>query len=105
MTQAITTTFGEPPGSGSEILRSASPALLARAGAPPFLLLHGTEDDVVPLEQSVELQSALLSHGAEASLVIVAGTAHELVPVGSIQPALTDVVARATDFLASHLGA
>lgn len=44
---------------------------------PPFLLLHGDADPVVPFEQSVAMTEKLLSCGAEASLIRVEGGVHE----------------------------
>lgn len=57
-------------------LRSISPVQHARRDAPPFLLIHGTDDPLVPFEQSVRMQERLRSLGAECELVAVKGGAH-----------------------------
>jgi acetyl esterase/lipase len=40
-------------------VRAANPATHVRAGAPPFLVQHGTRDAVVPAQQSVNLAARL----------------------------------------------
>jgi acetyl esterase/lipase len=42
-----------------ERVRAANPATYVRAGAPPFLLQHGTRDPVVPAQQSVDMAARL----------------------------------------------
>ncbi|WP_309132734.1 alpha/beta hydrolase [Brevibacterium sp.] len=54
-------------------LGSASPTNYVRAEAPPFLLVHGTADLIVPSEQSERLASALQEQGVSAELVLVPG--------------------------------
>lgn len=59
-----------------EIARDASPALQAHAGAPPFLILHGEADHLVPFAQSRALADALAGVGADVELVPVPGASH-----------------------------
>jgi len=54
-----------------EVWREASPALRAARGDAPFLIVHGTEDQDVPMSQSQELLDKLKAAGVEASLVKV----------------------------------
>ncbi|MES2568479.1 MAG: alpha/beta hydrolase [Verrucomicrobiota bacterium] len=54
----------------------ASPVSHAGPSAPPFLLIHGEQDRLVPLEQSLELQSRLLRSGIKARLIVVPGKKH-----------------------------
>ncbi len=56
--------------------RSASPALQVAPGAPPFLVMHGLGDNLVPFTQSVELYDALVAHGNEAILYLIEGFGH-----------------------------
>lgn len=58
--------------------RFASPVTHVRRDAPPFLLLHGEADRVIPLEQSTLLDRALREAGAPSRLVVVAGGQHGL---------------------------
>jgi alpha-L-fucosidase 2 len=57
-------------------LRSLSPIHHVSRNAPPFLLIHGTADTVVPFEQSVRMQEKLLAAGAQCDLVPIRGGGH-----------------------------
>lgn len=59
-----------------EKLIEISPARRVTADAPPFLLIHGTADEVVPLEQSEKLLRALQEHGVSAELILKEGGGH-----------------------------
>ncbi|MEO7124425.1 MAG: alpha/beta hydrolase [Lacisediminihabitans sp.] len=57
--------------------RAASPTTYANHAGPPFLLVHGDRDGLIPHEQSVLLHEALLASGTESTLLLVAGANHE----------------------------
>ena len=59
--------------------KAMSPYYYVESGReyPPFLLLHGDADPVVPYEQSVKMTEKLLECGAEASLICVRDAVHE----------------------------
>jgi acetyl esterase/lipase len=59
----------------------ASPVTHVTASAPPFLLVHGEADSVVPHGQSVELRNALDAVGVDVDLVSVPGADHVFVGV------------------------
>ncbi|MEO8268443.1 MAG: ChbG/HpnK family deacetylase [Aureliella sp.] len=59
-----------------EKLIAISPARRVTNEAPPFLLIHGTADEVVPLEQSEKLLRALQEHGVSAELILKEGGGH-----------------------------
>jgi acetyl esterase/lipase len=44
--------------------------------APPFLILHGNKDDLVPLSQGELLHDSLQKAGAGADLIIIEGAGH-----------------------------
>ncbi|MFF9042059.1 alpha/beta hydrolase fold domain-containing protein [Streptomyces sp. NPDC014892] len=67
---------GGPLGERAAEARAASPVTHAHPDAPPFLIMHGTEDSLVPLEQSRTLAEALTRAGAEAELIAVPGAEH-----------------------------
>jgi acetyl esterase/lipase len=70
---------GGAPASASELverLKEISPALLVTDKAPPFLIIHGDADPVVPMVQSEKLLAALQSAGVPAELIIKKGGAH-----------------------------
>ena len=52
------------------------------SSVPPFLLLHGDEDDVIPIEESLRTLQALKDSGGSAELVVVHGTKHSMRPEG-----------------------
>lgn len=57
-------------------LTQLSPIGLVRAGVPPFLLIHGDDDLLVPIAQSVEMCRKMTSVGAKCSLVTVPNVGH-----------------------------
>ena len=60
----------------TEALRKISPARLATSKAPPFLLIHGDADPLVPLQQSEAMLAALKNVGVPAELIVKKGGAH-----------------------------
>ncbi len=56
--------------------RSISPARLVTPQAPPFLVIHGDADPVVPLQQSQSLVAALSQAEVPAELIVKEGGAH-----------------------------
>ncbi|KPV60136.1 peptidase S9 [Paenibacillus sp. A3] len=77
--------------------RKASPIEYVRADAPPILIMHGDQDDVVPYEQSVELFQALKQAGHnDTTMYKVNGVGH----IGFTQPHTLDVV---KSFFHTHL--
>jgi acetyl esterase/lipase len=55
---------------------NASPISHVTAAAPPFLLLHGTDDETVPYAQSVDMMNALIEVGVVAELFTADGAGH-----------------------------
>lgn len=60
----------------SEMLRKASPISYVNKKLPPFLLLHGDMDELVPYEESVRYAEALQMAGNDAKLITVNGQGH-----------------------------
>jgi acetyl esterase/lipase len=93
--------------SGDPALAAASPVTYITANAaviPPFLILQGDKDDVVPPRQSVELYDRLKAAGVEATLVIVKNAGHGFVPSGGpINPSLVELVRMIGDFFDENL--
>ena len=56
--------------------RQASPIGYASADAPPFLFFHGSDDRLVPLDQSRRLADRLSRLGVPARLVVFEGEGH-----------------------------
>lgn len=57
-------------------LADASPVMHVTADAPPFLLVHGTADWLVPFAQSEQLHAALTAAGVDCELVPVENAQH-----------------------------
>lgn len=58
------------------VLIKASPVTYVREDMPPFLLMHGTKDEDVPFEQSVEMCAKIKSVGARCDLIAIDGAPH-----------------------------
>lgn len=56
--------------------RRANPIAFIKKDAPPFLIMHGDKDDLVPQNQSELLADALKKAGAPVKLHIVKGGGH-----------------------------
>ena len=69
----------------------------AHGQAPPFLLLHGTADRLVPPRQSQRLADALTSAGATATVELVPDAGHQF--TGITDDALAGLVDRTVRFL------
>ncbi len=89
------TLFGGKVEEKRELARQASPVTYASADDPPFLIVHGTDDPLVPLEQAELMYSALKKAGADATFVKILGGGH-----GFGGP---EVDARVRAFFARHL--
>lgn len=89
---------------GEEQLVSASPVQYAHAGAPPFLIVHGEADDIVPVEQAELLYEALKKAGALVEKLILQNGGHGFEPVGGVvEPSVEEMFARMLQFLGSCL--
>lgn len=60
----------------SDLARKASPILHVSKDDPPFLIMHGDRDELVPLNQSRRFAAALSEAGVEANLVVLKGAGH-----------------------------
>ena len=83
------------------LYRDASPITYVSADAPPFLLFHGTEDDVVLFEQSELMQKALSAHEVPAKLIPVEGAGHGPSMPGAIDP--PDLIEEIITWFQNHL--
>jgi len=77
---------------GSFDLALASPVTYVSADDPPFLILHGEEDALVPIAQSEELLAKLQAADVQVELVPVANAGHGFKPVdGEISPVREEI--------------
>lgn len=74
----VTRLFGGTRSEREALMRLASPLDHVHAGAPPFLIVHGTHDETVPFEQGERLSQALLSAGVDVTFVPIQNAYHNL---------------------------
>ncbi len=98
-------TFGQSFGLATPELVAASPVAYVTQQAPPFLMIEGTDDAVVPPDESKELATRLSADGDSVSLVMVKYAGHGLIQVGHrpIVPGLTQLAKQITSFLTGDL--
>jgi len=59
-----------------DLARQASPITYATDDDPPFLLVHGDADRIVPYEQAVTFRDALKKSGVDVTLLTIQGGGH-----------------------------
>jgi acetyl esterase/lipase len=83
----------------SPVLKVAGPVTYISKDDPPFLIVHGDKDAVVPLNQSQILYDRLLAAGVPAKLVVVKNAGHTFTPTGgSISPTRIEITTMVADF-------
>ncbi len=75
---------------------AASPIDQISPGDPPMLLIHGRQDPLIPVSQSLEMQAALTAAGVRNELILVNG-GHEL----DFPPHYPNLIPEVLDFLNS----
>lgn len=76
----IVSLFGGRLSEKRELAELASPLYQADQDDVPFLIMHGDQDNLVPLQQSKSLHEKLKAAGADSTLVILAGNGHGFGP-------------------------
>jgi acetyl esterase/lipase len=71
----------------AEAFASASPITHIDSKDPPFLLIHGSDDSVVPVTQSQQMNVALTEAGVESELVVIPNVKHSFVGKTSVETA------------------
>ncbi|GAB4335571.1 MAG: hypothetical protein Kow0010_23080 [Dehalococcoidia bacterium] len=99
----LATVFGADS-RAAEVVTEASPVSWVSPDDPPFLILHGAEDALVPLSQSEFLLEALQAAGVESSLIVVENAGHGFAPQGGpIAPSRDEIIDAIADFFEAHL--
>ncbi|HEY9788072.1 MAG TPA: alpha/beta hydrolase, partial [Candidatus Obscuribacterales bacterium] len=75
--------------------RLASPVFFASKGDPPFLIMHGNKDVVVPLKQSEELHEALKKAQVQTTFQVVKDAPHWFLTAENVR--------RVVEFFDDHL--
>ena len=99
----VTNFLGVFPGDAPEVASLASPVAHVSPGDPPFLLVHGTEDDLVPVNQARRMKAALTRVGARATVLELAGIGHAFVGLASSE--MPEVRCTTLAFLSRWIGA
>ena len=91
-------------GFGEDNVAAASPITHVTSDDPPFLLIHGDRDRLVPYEQSQLMYGRLVQMNVPVQLVIVKNADHSFTaPDGTATPTLAEINQIILDFLAKHL--
>jgi acetyl esterase/lipase len=69
--------MGGPVQEKSALAKTANPITYIDKNDPPFLIMHGDNDQLVPLGQSIILAKALLDAGVEVTMKTIHGAGHE----------------------------
>ena len=93
--------FGGPIDEKQALIRAASPVTHISKDDPPFLLVHGENDRVVPYVQSVEFDKALKAGGVESTFYTVKGAGHGFRNAGAAERTAIDRAVR--EFFDKHL--
>lgn len=88
--------LGGLPEKKKQLAKEASPVAFVATGDPPFLIMHGDKDKVVPVKQSEELYQALKEAQVDAQLIIVKDGEHRFVSPATLK--------QAVDFFHQKLG-
>jgi acetyl esterase/lipase len=72
----VTGLLGGPIEENKERAAQASPVTYVSKDDPPFLIMHGSDDRIVPVSQSQSLYDALKKAGVEVTLHVVEGAGH-----------------------------
>lgn len=92
--------FAQTREEAPELYRQASPVTYIDAGDPPTLIVHGTADDTVKVEQSELLATKLKEAGVEHELIIIPHAPHTF----DLRPLQMDLKPAVFAFLRKHLG-
>jgi len=91
--------LGKSSAQAPELYRAASPVTYVDRDDPPLLILHGTADKTVPVDQSRLFAAKLREAGARHELVIVEGAPHTF----HLQPKQRDLRPLVLGFFDQHL--
>jgi len=85
-----------------DIARKLSPVEWIGKNSPPILLLHGEQDKVLPIQQSIYLEEVGKSKGADIQLLRVKNADHSF-NGENISPSMDDINKKAAEFIIEKL--
>ena len=74
--------IGGPVQENKEKASQANPITYISPETPPFFIMHGEQDDVVPIGQSELLHRALVEAGLDSTLMVIPGMGHGVMELG-----------------------
>lgn len=99
----LATVFGANDRSAPRVT-AASPAAQVSPDDPPFLIVHGEQDALVPISQGEAPAAALQAAGVPVTFVRVANAGHGFVPQGGApDPSRAEITRMVADFFDAHL--
>lgn len=90
--------LGGEPETHPDLVAQADPHTFISDQTVPFLILHGTDDEVVPVDDSRSLYDDLVRHGVDADLYELQGAHH--MDEAFMQP---DIARLIVQFLKAHI--
>lgn len=75
---AISKLLGGPLREKQEVAKQASPITYVTKDDPPFLVVHGTADAIVPVDQADRFHKALTAAGVDSKYVRIVGGSHSI---------------------------
>lgn len=93
LSESLQGLLGRPPvvdAGTTKILEEMSPSYHLKPGLPPFLLIHGTEDQSVMHVQSENLQAKLKEINVPCQLLTIQGAAHRIREWENFDPTYKD---------------
>jgi len=88
--------FGPDANDVDALLEKISTVYWIDENDPPMLIIHGTDDNVVPIKQSEILNEKLQNFGVDSELIVVEGAGHGI--------RNNEVSLKVAEFLDTHLG-
>ncbi len=77
--------LGGLPSKKRELAAAASPVTFASNDDPPFLIMHGDHDPVVPIQQSADLNGVLKASGVDVVYHVVKNGEHNFFSPENLQ--------------------
>ena len=90
-------------GFGEYNVTEASPITHVTPETPPFLLIHGDRDELVPVEQSQLMYDRLIQEKVPAQLVIVKNASHSFTAPSGTTPTFAEINQIILNFLGQYL--
>jgi acetyl esterase/lipase len=75
-TKTLAPFLGDTFANRPDLYRRASPIVYVKSEAPPFLILHGTDDKTVSIDQSRKFAKKLEESGVHVKLIEIPGAGH-----------------------------